>query len=313
MFELSLFWGPSIVKLFMNPRGGLFPYMLCMLTGRVRLVSKPFIYLKSLEELSRYRNGDPWDQLLLGSFRSIPQPHESLAILPGEPTELATLSCSTRRLVSLCCGGQRFCCLRPSFMGNPGGKMNCVIGARWKKWPRATCNLWAHNVDLATMFFFPLSLSIIGCCAPDLADLKWFVYCFWRCEDAPLTGISPPKTSCIAHHDRTEIFRCYVGIPEQSLQGCGPRSFKIYDPRNRKRHLFSILPIECSWDGCHFFWYLPGIIWNWMWGPSIPIDHIYIVITDSITICTTNIIIPSISLINQQDSTTNYIDIYTYI
>jgi len=137
-----------------------FSYMLCMLTGRVRLVSKPFIYLKSLEELSRYRNGDPWDQLLLGSFRSIPQPHESLAILPGEPTELATLSCSTRRLVSLCCGGQRFCCLRPSFMGNPGGKMNCVIGARWKKWPRATCNLWAHNVDLATMFFFPLSLSL---------------------------------------------------------------------------------------------------------------------------------------------------------
>jgi hypothetical protein len=38
--------------------------------------------------------------------------------------------------------------------------MNCVIGARWKKWPRATCNLWAHNVDLATMFFFPLSLSL---------------------------------------------------------------------------------------------------------------------------------------------------------
>jgi hypothetical protein len=37
--------------------------------------------------------------------------------------------------------------------------MNCVIGARWKKWPRATCNLWAHNVDLATMFFFP-SLSL---------------------------------------------------------------------------------------------------------------------------------------------------------
>ena len=36
-----------------------FSYMLCMLTGRVRLVSKPFIYLKSLEELSRYRNGDP--------------------------------------------------------------------------------------------------------------------------------------------------------------------------------------------------------------------------------------------------------------
>ena len=166
MFELSLFWGPSSIKLFMNPRGGLFRTCFACWQAEFDWSPNPSFILnlwKNWAGTATAIHRCPRFDVRPTTFRSIPQPHESLAILPGEPTELATLSCSTRRLVSLCCGGQRFCCLRPSFTGNPGGKMNCVncvIGARWKKMAQSDLQSLSAQCWPSHHVFFPLSLSL---------------------------------------------------------------------------------------------------------------------------------------------------------
>lgn len=182
-------------------------------------------------------------------------------------------------------------------------------------WPSgATCNLWAHNVDLATMFFFPLSLSTIGCCAPD-----WQT---WNDLSTASEGVKMHLSQASAHR-RLVALRIMTeqrfsdatwGFWNNLCKGVGQDHSK-----SMTQGIAKVICFPSYLSNVHgmvaIFWYLPGIIWNWMWGPSIPIDHIYIyiVITDFITRCTMNIIIPSISLINQQDSTMNYIDIYTYI
>ena len=200
------FGADTIYGLFEFP-GRLFWYTLCM-AGRVRLVSKPLIYLKFLDEFSRYHRSPRYDSVLL-----TPILWDQLLLIGPCHT---WVPCHLVRGANWV-GDALLQHLVPCFLllwwaavllpaAQLYGKswrenelMNCVIAARCKSGAEGdqqslSAQCWpSHHLFV---FSLALSLSLYNWAVCPQIWLTWnnlFTAAFWRCEDAPCTGISPPN------------------------------------------------------------------------------------------------------------------------